>query len=510
MRVTLLLLALLLPASGLAQDTSRPPEGDGVTLDFQDVDIRAVITAIAEAGKFNVVYASLPPKQVTLRTSQPIPRSAMRGLLNSLAQSNGLTLIDEGPVVRVVIAADMPKPLPQAGSSSRAGESLDATPQPGLHVYRLKHARAVRIAATVQALFGGSLTYVPETQLSRQSLSMQLRANTIAPGYQQAPTAAPQQPGDRPGVQASIQIIPDESTNSLLVQANEADWNRITAAIEALDVRPLQVLIEVLIAEVRRSSDQNLGIALSVPEQPFDAVRGRSGGTMGQESAGDIVLRLLDVGPIDARVVLSALSSRADVSILSRPVILAHNNAEARILIGSERPFIQVVRALPTENAVRDQVIQYREVGTSLTILPTINPDGYVTLQLVQEVSAATNETQFGAPVISTREASTQLLVKDGQTAVIGGLIDRQHENVRSGVPLLKDIPILGRLFGATRRSRFNTELFLFITPRVVKSDEDVDTLRQGIEENTEMLKKPLRELKPLIPREPSKNDREE
>jgi general secretion pathway protein D len=158
------------------------------------------------------------------------------------------------------------------------------------------------------------------------------------------------------------------------------------------------------------------------------------------------------------------------------------------------------VRALPTESAVRDQIIQYREVGTSLTILPTINPDGYVTLELVQEVSAATNETQFGAPVISTREASTQLLVKDGQTAVIGGLIDRQAETVRSGIPLLKDIPLLGRLFSSRRESRFNTELFLFITPRVVKTDEDVDRMRHGIEENTDLLKKAIKQVKPLVP----------
>ena len=121
--------------------------------------------------------------------------------------------------------------------------------------------------------------------------------------------------------------------------------------------------------------------------------------------------------------------------IVSRPVILAQNNQEARILVGSERPFVQVSRSLPTDAAVRDQVIQYRDVGTKLTITPTINADGYVNLQVLQEVSTATAETQFGAPVISTREASTHLFVKNGHTAVLGGLIDRQQEKTRVGHP---------------------------------------------------------------------------
>ncbi len=86
-------------------------------------------------------------------------------------------------------------------------------------------------------------------------------------------------------------------------------------------------------------------------------------------------------------------------------------------------------------------MVQYRDVGTSLTILPTINEDGYVNLLLTQEVSSATAETQFGAPVISTREATTQILAQTGQTVVIGGLVDQQTEESRTGIPFLKDIP---------------------------------------------------------------------
>ena len=211
----------------------------------------------------------------------------------------------------------------------------------------------------------------------------------------------------------------------------------------------------------------------------------------------------MNLGGASLDVILSALSSRADISIVSRPVLLAQNNQEARILVGQERPFVQVFRALPTDAAVRDQVVQYRDVGTALTIRPTINVDGYVSLEIVQEVSTATNETQFGAPVISTREASTQLLVKDDQTVAIGGLADHQRESGRSGVPLLKDIPLLGALFGTTTRADIRTELFLFITPHVIKNDEDADRVRREIDNSLPALRNRMPNPRTLIPRLP-------
>src|SRR5207248_1606112 len=117
------------------------------------------------------------------------------------------------------------------------------------------------------------------------------------------------------------------------------------------------------------------------------------------------------------------------------------------------------------------------DVGTKLTIRPTINDDGYVSLAIQQEVSSATSEVQFDAPVISTRETVTQVLVKDGQTVVLGGIRDRQTDHTQSGLPLLSRIPILGGLFGSTDRRKSETELYLFLTPRVLRTDADADSV---------------------------------
>lgn len=201
---------------------------------------------------------------------------------------------------------------------------------------------------------------------------------------------------------------------------------------------------------------------------------------------GDFVLRVMNIGHAELDAVLRAGASRGDVQILSRPVLLAANNHEARILVGTQRPFVQVSRSLPTETPSRDQEVQYKDVGTRLTVRPTISADGYVTLEVIQEVSSATTETAFDAPVISTREVATQVLVKDGQTIVLGGLVDHQRDATSGGLPVLSGIPLLGALFGRQARRTSETELFLFLTPRVLRTDEEVDAATQDYQRRPE------------------------
>jgi general secretion pathway protein D len=134
------------------------------------------------------------------------------------------------------------------------------------------------------------------------------------------------------------------------------------------------------------------------------------------------------------------------------------------------------------------QTVQYIDVGTVLTITPTINPDGYVNLQVQQTANSATNEIQFDAPVINKREATTQVFIRDGQTTVIGGLADNTTSHSESGIPGLSRIPGLGWLFGNKQRNKATSELFLFLTPHVIFTDTDVDKLRDAVKANSELL----------------------
>lgn len=503
--ITLLVACAMLAAGAIAprawsQQPAPAPSGarvtaQGILVDFQDAEVRSVIIALAEAAGINVTFGDLPSRRVTLRMRQPVPLDSVRALLRSVAESNGLRVTDSGGLLRFEgVAPPTVAPVPQPQATG-----------PRLYVYQLRHARAARLASTLQAIFGGGVAGPDAGDAGPASLSQRLREQQIPPlrldTLNRGRDLLPVVPVMSGRVQSQVQIVPDENTNALLVRASPADWEVIRQAIVAVDLRPMQVLIEVLVAEVRRTSELDLGVEVSARQRSKEGDTRATGdltGSGADPSTGELLLKWMNGGALDVSVALRALSSRGDVRILSRPVLLAQNNQEAHILVGSQRPFVQVFRSLPTDAGVRDQIVQYRDVGTSLTITPTVNPDGYVNLELLQEVSSATAETQFGAPVISTREARTYLFVRDGQTTVIGGLIDRETEKTRSGIPVLASIPVFGALFGTTRNTTVRSELFLFLTPHVVRTDEELDQLRDSVQRKLELLQRELPKVAPF------------
>jgi general secretion pathway protein D len=466
----MVLAGLAFTAPLAAQDTAAVRfTNDSVAVRFVETDIRAVIQAIGRYLPKPVLVGPIQPVRVSLETPGPVDRARLLALLRGLVESQNLEFVEDSSFYRINIkAAD--------GPTGRPATRSDSGPMQ-LFVIRLRHARASDVAATVNQLFGGSGAFSGQSGLSGGTLSDELRRNVVPSVGAQAP---PGQPAARQSsLVGSITIVPDELTNSLLVRGAERDYNVIKEAVDQLDIRPLQVLIEILIVEARHDRSLSLGADWFVPPQSVDRGDGTAAGAITGGGLGDLVIQLLSLGRANIDATIRAAASRGDVKIVSQPVLLASNNQEARFLVGSQRPFVQVSRSLPTDTPTRDQVIQYRDVGTKLTVRPTINQDGYVSLLIQQEINQATSEVQFDAPVISTREASTRVLVKDGQTIVLGGLRDEQKDNTQSGVPILSGIPIIGGLFGSADRRTNHTELYLFLTPRILKTDADADSVTQ-------------------------------
>ncbi|HVZ48736.1 MAG TPA: secretin N-terminal domain-containing protein, partial [Gemmatimonadaceae bacterium] len=292
---------------------------------------------------------------------------------------------------------------------------------------------------------------------------------------------------------AQIRIVADEGTNSLLIRSTQADFQLIQGLLGGIDLRPLQVLIEVTIAEVSRSTSLDLGLGGTATKKgAATGARDTVALLPAHPSASDFIYRLTaGNGSISYAAAINALQSRGDVKILSRPVIIAQNNKEAVLNVGEQRPFVQVNQSVTTGTVPTTvQTIQYIPVGTTLTITPTINVDGYVNMAVDQTNDAATNEIQFSAPVITKREATTQIFLRDGQTTVIGGLAGDNVSKTVSGVPLLSRIPLIGGLFfGNTQKTTTTNELFLFLTPHIISTDEDIERLRHSLESGTDLLK---------------------
>jgi type II secretory pathway component GspD/PulD (secretin) len=492
---------------------TQPP---AVSLDFQDQDLKVVLDALVAAGDLNASMTNIPSQRVTLHLGHPVSRDSMMTLIKSLAESNGLKVTASPTLIQ--ISGPTPEPVqrpltPQQMIMQELAQSQQQQ-QMRLYTYRLKHASAVQLAPVLTSLFsgfignqsGGRTTVIPNpnggfTTIQTPGLAFPPGNITTIPtpfggrgagrGAANAAGVAVQLSGALSSQAGDIRIVADEGSNSLLIRATDADWALVQQIIQGVDLRPLQVLIEVTIAEVQRTRDLDVGVSGSVKRVTGSGKDDVSVNAPSQASARDFVLALTGGhGTVNYNVALAALQERGDVRVLSLPVIIAQNNRQATLNVGSSRPFVQVSQTVPNDPTGRVQTVQYIDVGTVLTITPTINPDGYVNLQVTQTDNSATNEVQFDAPVINKREATTQIFIRDGQTTVIGGLADNTHSSDVSGIPILSRIPLIGPLlFGSVTRNEDANELFLFLTPHIISSDDDIDKLREGVRNGSEMLK---------------------
>jgi general secretion pathway protein D len=471
---------------------------DSVTLRIVNTELRTAVQVVQQYLDKPVIFTgpSSGP-QVTLEPPRAVARADVPRLLRGLLDSQGYEFIEDTatgtyrarPKEQARIQSTFPiNPAPQ--SSEQAMRRPANAPE--LFVIALKHARAADVAATINALFGRS-SGVQTGALNRPStLSDELRFLQSPPTEPPLPQAVPGTGGRSAALTGELTIVADARGNSLLIRANRADFELIQAAVQQMDVRPAQVLIEVLIVEARRDRSFALGVEASIGDQRVKGTENTTIGgdfTPGSTGLGDFTLKVMGAGGYDLNATIRAAAGRGDVKIVSRPVVLTANDEQAEVVVGSQRPFVQVSRALPTDAAVRDQIVQYKDVGTKLTVRPTISIDGTVQLNVTQEVSNATTETAFNAPVISTRSIRTDLLVKDGQTIVLGGLTDKQRDVQSAGIPLFSSIPLLGGLFGRQSRNTTETELFVFLTPRVIRTDEDAQRLTDPIRKRADQVK---------------------
>ncbi|HEX3928138.1 MAG TPA: secretin N-terminal domain-containing protein [Gemmatimonadales bacterium] len=504
----------------------------GFALDFQDQDIRVVLSALAEAGKVNLSFGNLPPRKVTLRMARPATTAEFTNIIRGIAEANDLRVTENGPIIQVSAppAAVVQSPQQQLQQALQQNELR-------LYIYQLKHASATQLAPVLMSLFSGSST-TRSTVATQNGILQTTTPNVIGGaagggfggaggggrrggggggaggGAANTGTAASDATGTTAtvfggrggaaalqqvlqqagagalsGNAADVRIVGEETSNSLLVRSTAADWALIQQVVAGVDQRPMQVLIEVTIAEVQRTHDLDYGISTSSTRK--SGSQGDTASFPTAATARDFILTLTGgKGAIDYNVAINALQTRGDVRILSLPVIIAQNNRQAVLNVGEQRPFVNVSQTVVTGTVPTTvQTITYLSVGTVLTITPTINPDGYVNLQVDQTDNSATDEIEFNAPVISQREATTQVFLKDGQTTVIGGLAGKTESKTVSGIPILSKIPIIGGLlFGNTQKSTVTSELFLFLTPHVISTDDDIDRLKKAVQSSSELL----------------------
>ena len=358
----------------------------------------------------------------------------------------------------VVVSA--PPDLLKVIDSIIKGLDSDPAEEQSIFIYPLKNAKAKNVETVVNQVFSGSLptttTTGARTGTGRTTPTFGARAGL--------PTAVAGA-GDLVG---QVFVVADEDTNSLLVRTVSKHVKRVKEILKELD-RPIQqVLIKVLIAEVTHDKTTDLGAefsALNIRIGSSSSSVGTQFGVVNQ--TGGLITRAVDP---DYTVTLRALATIGKLNVLSRPYILASDNQEASISIGEEVPFIRNTRT--TEASQTINTIEYEDIGIILKVTPHINPEGLVILNVQPEISTRTGTTvpisdTLNAPVFAKRSAQTQVAIQNGQTIVIGGLMEDRETDTINKVPILGDIPHLGKLFQRSIKIKVKTELLIFLTPHV-------------------------------------------
>jgi general secretion pathway protein D len=401
-------------------------------------------------------------------------------------------------------------------------DAVDSGTEEQVFVYFLENAKAADIADVLGNLYGEgagsrSSTTSPRTQKttpSRSDQSSMSRRSRTSRDRQQQSTSSRGQTTPGGGVtgvtgmlQGELKIVTDETTNSLIVRAMPVDYAVIKETIQKLDVVPKQVLIEVLIAEVRMTGDTEFGVewALRNPNASLGGYKGesRTEATYGLGGIGTDLGTALNKGfsyrfdSNQLQAFLVAQASQNKLNVLSCPQILAADNKEARIEVGEEVPIVTSEYVpLTTENLDQtSRSIEYRNTGVILTVTPRINDKGLVSMDIEQEVSKAQPIVTGGiqSPTITNRKAQTSLVVQNGTTIVIGGLIGQESSKTVAGIPFLSNIPLLGFFFSDTKSSKTKAELIIVITPHVVTNINEAEIISQDFRDKVDQIKKLIR-----------------
>jgi type II secretory pathway component GspD/PulD (secretin) len=544
--------------------TRRPPgnnlpaaqRGGEVSFNFDDADVFSVIqTIFGGVLRYNYIIDPKVKGRVNFRSVSPVPKADVLPLMEVILRLNGVGVVEEGGLYRIIPLADMPKePAPVRIGREPDRVSLQGlgllqvvpmrylsstemvkvlTPflsanalivdvpkinylilvdtdanvkrllqlveifdseqlkqvKPQVYVYPVQNAKAKDLAALLQQIYLGSKAPPRTTQIQQPA---------ARPGTQQP--QQPQQPATSPTTQTIqgtgealvadvTRIFPDEVTNTIIILATPEDYALILETLRKVDTVPRQVMIEVLIAEISLTDDLKFGLEWSLKSKGDKGFLSMSGAfippaSSSSSSSNSNTSTTPQVGGftffgIDStgliRGYLQALANEGKTNVLGSPHIMAADNRDARIQIGSQVPIVTDVQS----TTVTTQNVQYKDTGVILKITPSINDSGLVALKIHQEVSDFTFQ-NIGTntfPVFTKREAETYMVAQDGQTIVIGGLISESKKNARTGLPFLSKIPILGYLFGYTDDQFARSEIIMLLRPRVVRNQKEAESL---------------------------------
>ena len=362
----------------------------------------------------------------------------------------------------------------------------DPASEPTLQVYKVRNGDAGQLAELLSTIYGGSGGGSVATGGVAPGLT---QAQSGQSGGSERPTSSAPKGRASFSLGDEVRVVSDSFNNSLLVYATPYEYNKIERILQKLDVVVTQVLIEASIVEVTLIDDLEFGLEWAFDNNLGGGDTGSGlldlGGGLGPQ-AGFSYTITNSAGAVKA--VLNTLAEKSLINVISTPSVLVLDNHTASIHVGDQQP-IQSSSTVTNGGNVQNS-ITYKDTGVKLDVTPSVNDGGLVTLDISQSVTdvgpvdAATRQRSF-----LERNVSSRVAIRDNESVVLGGLIRDNETEGRSGVPLLMDIPVLGSLFSTTTQSSTRTELLIFITPRVMESQQDLRELNREMRDRMKGLR---------------------
>ena len=431
-------------------------------------------------------------------TSLEVPSKSGRGI--------GITFTPVARLNAVLVVSSIPGILDKVENWIK---ELDKAPtdesKMWVQVYYVQNTKAKDLAEVLKQIYAkGKETVKPRAEEPKAPTPTPAPApRTTRTTTRTEPTPAPTPAAkEEPGAVAEgeINIVVDEVTNSLIVRSRYRDYRAILETIKKLDLYPKQVLIEVMIAEITLDDSLNYGLEwfrfitsqppnaqeITVsgrpPNKPFDLAT-----AAGTVFGGGVRYAIVALGERLAAAIHAAAAENR-LNIISSPHLLASNNKEAKIQIGSEEPIITQTYTSGTSTTVGSDIlgqsIEYKDVGIIMTLTPRISDAGLITLEIeIEDSQVGTTglgaDANFVVPRFLKKVAKTTLSVLEGQIIVIGGLIGDTKTANKSGVPYLNKVPVFGGLFGTQNSKSMKTETIIVMTPHIITDAMQSRTVTQ-------------------------------
>lgn len=271
----------------------------------------------------------------------------------------------------------------------------------------------------------------------------------------------------------SFLIESDKTTNSLIVTASPINLEKIEDFINQLDVRTRQVMIEARIVQVNLSRDENMGVNWNRllekgAEDIENSINLKNFAPVGDDNIGGLTYKVGTLSTDQLRVVLQALQRKDDSKVIANPTIVTTNRKKAFVNVETTIPVKRETVVATNTGPVTSITYDKQNVSVRLEVTPAINPDGYVAMEVNPKVQGLAGSVDNSQPIVSTKETNTNVIIRDGQTIVIAGLIEESTSHNQTNIPILGQVPLLKPFFRNRSTERRKTETIIFITPHII------------------------------------------